>query len=453
MEEKLTKDIISLNDQELRQVILTHHPYDVAEVFKELNEEERKRIFNVLDPKEAADIMEYLDSEDSAAYLEDMSLEQSSNIISEMELDDAVDVLNELDEDVKKEVIENIDSDILEDIIDLSSYGENEAGSIMTDNYLALDVNMKVSQAMSKLVKESNEQETIDVLFVLDEEKLVGIIDLKDLIIARKNEDIKDIMNTNFKYVDAHSEVVVAAELINEYALLALPVLDNGILKGIITVDDAMDLINEEITEDYGKMAGITGDDEDNYKIFKVIKSRLVWLVVLLFLSFLVSSVMKGFDSVIASVTCLVFFQSLILDMGGNAGTQALATTIVDLSKDELSTKHLIKKHLGKEFLVGLINSVCLGLMAFLTALAFIYIGNVTSTYQPLQLALVIGVAMMIALIVSNFIGALVPIILFKLHIDPAVASGPFISTLNDIISVSIYYGLAYLILLVGGGF
>ena len=453
--EEVVREIIDVienqNGEDLKNSILSYHPYDVANALKEVSDDLRDKVFSMLSPSEAADILEYYEESDAADILEDFDAKKSSEILSNMQLDDAVDVLNEIDEDKKEEIVNAIDEDVKEDILEAAKYEENMAGSIMTDNYLALDVTMNVGEAMQRVVKESNEQEVIDILFVTDSnEKLVGVLELKDLIIARKMEKIADLMDENFKYVSPYDDIFKATDIIEEYNLLALPVIFEDKFLGIITIDDAIDVVDEMNKDDYDKMAGIVGENTTSFK--DVIKSRLLWLIVLLALSFIVSSVMDGFSQIIASITPLVFFQSLILDMGGNAGTQSLATTVVEISDNALDDKKKIRRHLFKEFRAGLVNSIILGISAF--ALSFIFIivrGIEVEGVKNVYLALVIGAAMAFALLISNFIGSLVPIILYKLKIDPAVASGPFITTLNDIISVSIYYTLAYLILIVGG--
>ena len=251
-------------------------------------------------------------------------------------------------------------------------------------------------------------------------------------------------MSENFKYVVDTDNIKAATNLIKDYNLMALPVTDSDMnLLGIITIDDAIDYVDEDVTDDYDLMAGIVGDN--TIKFFDVIKSRLLWLVILLFLSLLVSTVMNGFEGVISSITCLVFFQSLIL------GTQALATSVVEISQNTLDSKGAIFKHLAKEFVSGFLNALILSAIAFGMSYLFIEVRSLTSTYPTWSLSMVISLALLVGLTVSNFLGSIVPIILFKLHIDPAVASGPFISTLNDIVSVCIYYGLAYLILILGG--
>lgn len=447
----IIEDIRNKDGQDLKNAILDYHPYDVASALKEVSEDERDKVFSLLSPSEAADIFEYYETDEAAEILEDFDAKKSSEIISNMELDDAVDVINAIDEDKKEEIVQNIDKDVKEDILEASKYDENTAGSIMTDNFLSLDVNMSVGEAMQKVVKESNEQEVIDILFVVDNEELVGTIELRDLIIARKMERVVDLMDKNFKSIEASDNITDATDIIREYNLLALPVLEDKKLLGIITIDDAIDVVDEMNKDDYDKMAGIVGENTTGFK--DVIKSRLLWLIILLALSFIVSSVMDGFSQIIAAITPLVFFQSLILDMGGNAGTQSLATTVVEISDSALDTKKKVKKHLWRELRAGFINSLILGVAAFLLSFVFIIARGISvEGISRVSLSLVIGLAMASALLISNFIGSLVPIILYKAHIDPAVASGPFITTLNDIISVSVYYTLAYLILIVGGG-
>lgn len=446
----IEEDIKNLNGKELKDKLLEYHPLDIANALKELEDEDVKKVFGLLDASEAADILEYYEEEEAADVLEELDTSTSSEILSEMELDDAVDIVNELDEEFKDKIVSKIDEEVKQDILEMAKYDDNMAGSIMTDNYLSLDINMTVGEAMQKVIRDSDEQEVIDILFVLDNDLLVGTIDLKELIIARKKQLIKDLVDENFKYIEATSDILEATEMVKEYNLLALPVLDKGELKGIITIDDAIDVVDEMNKDDYDKMAGIVGDNTISFK--EVIKSRILWLVILLILSFIVSTVMDGFSSIIASITPLVFFQSLILDMGGNAGTQSLATAVVGISQGELEDRKNIIKHLKKELFAGMIDSICLGIAAFMLSFGFIIVrGIVVEGVDTWLLSLVIGLAMMVALFISNFMGSLVPIILFKFKIDPAVASGPFISTLNDIISVSVYYTLAYLILIVGG--
>ena len=448
--QNIQQSIISKTGEELKTFIVSNHPYDIHIVIEDLDLVYQKKVIDLLDPSEAADILEYLEIDTSVNLLISIDPKKAAKIVSMMEIDDAVDIIKIMSKDKKITILKFVDKTILEKIVRLSKYAENEAGSIVTDNYLYFTSSMKAGEAMKKLVKEASDREEIDVLFVVNSKgELIGYISLNKLIVARKNDKISDIMDTNVKSIDAQTSIYDAVEMINEYNLLALPVLKNGILKGIITLDDVMDYVSEDISADYAKLAGISGEKADT-SLKNVLKSRLLWLVILLILSFFVSSVMTGFSQVITAMTSLVFFQSLVLGMGGNASTQALATTVIGLSKGAFADPVKRKRHIRNEIIAGFINAFILAVVAFWLSYIFINLRHIEG--NSWIVSLIVGLSIMAGLFISNIIGTLVPIIFSSLHIDPAVASGPFISTLNDIIGVLIYYSLATLILM-GGGF
>lgn len=442
----------NITEEELNKQLNDIHPYDIASSILILSKEERKKLFEVLDDEKLSNILEYVSEEEAVDLINEVAsitnLDKLASVIGSMESDDATDVLKQLDQDLFKEIERRLDKDIVEDIKELSKYQENEAGSIMTNNFIVININDTIPEVMKKIVTEANDQEAIDKLFVIDDHNIfIGILDLKTLIIARKEEKIKDIIETNYKYCEVTDNINDVSFLMKEYNLLFLPVLKDKILEGIITIDDVFDIIDEEKNDDYDKLAGLSGENDTSIKT--VISSRIPWLIVLLILSFLVSLVLGVFEEIIASVTVLIFFQTLILDMGGNSGTQSLASSVINLSKSKFTKKKSLGKHLKKELLSGLINGLILGVSAFIVSLIFMLIKKDTS--NEVLTALIVGVSMCIGVDVSNFIGALIPIVLDKIHIDPAVASGPFITTINDILGVVVYYSLAYLILLQGG--
>lgn len=434
--------------EELRKKVIDSHPYDVATALNELDDEEIDYLFSSLDEKEVADILEYVDEEEAAKIIERMETATSANIIQEMESDDAIDIIKSLDDETKEKIVSYIPKEQLTDMKELASYDETEAGSIMTNNYLKVESKCTIPQVMKILINESNEQEIIDTIFVINEKKeLVGLVDLKKLIIARKDTPLHAIMETKFKSCQDTSKISSASTILKEYSLLVLPVLHNKVLKGIITIDDVIDFVDEDKNDDYDKLAGLAGDNDT--KVSSVFKSRIPWLLILMVLSFIVSTVLGLFEEIIASATILVFFQTLILDMGGNAGTQSLASSVVRLSKQELETKKQVKNHLGKEVISGLALGLILGICAFIITFIFMLIkGNVS---HKAIISLVIGLSMSLGIFISNFMGSLIPIFLSKIKIDPAVASGPFITTLNDVLGVVIYYSIAYIILIDGG--
>lgn len=446
--ENIRQLIINNNKEELKHILTDSHPYDVASILDDLEDSEVDYILSLLDEKELADIFEYIDEDKVAKIMERIDSSLSANIITEMESDDAIDVIKSLDSETKQKIAPYISKEQLTDMKELAAYDENEAGSIMTNNYLKVSYKSTIPQVMKIVVNESNEQEIIDTIFVVNEKnELVGLIDLKQLIIARKDTPLKDIIETKFKSCQDTSEIAQASNTLKEYSLLVLPVLHNKVLKGIITIDDVIDFVDEEKNDDYDKLAGLAGDNDT--KVSSVFKSRIPWILILMVLSFVVSTVLGLFEEIIASATILVFFQTLLLDMGGNAGTQSLASSVVRLSKAELDTKKQIKSHLGKEALSGMALGLILGLCAFIITYIFMLIkGNVE---HKAIISLVIGLSMSIGIFVSNFMGSLIPIFLSKIKVDPAVASGPFITTLNDVLGVVIYYSIAYFVLIEGG--
>lgn len=433
------------NLEVLHEKLMDVHPYDFAQIFGELTTQERQEIYDVLHPDEIADIIEYIEDNDLVlSILSEMPKREGAEIIDEMERDDAADILKE---EGASKYLELLDNESKEELEYLIKHDDGTAASIMTTDYVELALNDDVKDAMRKLFENASEKETIDPLFVTDNGILVGILPLKELIMARSPKAVSEIMDKDFIYSNVDDDIMEASKKIHNYGLYALPILEDGLMKGIITMDDAIDTIDEEVTEDYEKLAGVSDIDE-SLGFIKNIKSRLPWLLVLLVLSFLVSFVMSGFDEVISQVTVLVFFQTLILDMSGNSGTQSLAVTVRGISNYEYEEKKSIFKKIFKEFRIGLCNGIIMSILAFVSAFIFLSMRNTTNN---LQIAFVIAMSMGFALLASGIIGSAIPIILYKLHIDPAVASGPFITTISDIISILIYFSIAQALLLGGG--
>ena len=445
--QKRLEDILlkEKNIKILREKLSDYHPYDLALEFISLSKEARMRMYQILDASEMADIFEYI--EDKTPYIDEMSDEYTANVIDEMEVDDAADMLSDLEDQDKSLYLEMMPKESRDELKELISYSDNEAGSIMTTNFLEIDGEMDVKDAMKKLISEATETETIDPLFVTKKGKLIGILSLKDLVVARTPNKIEDIMDKQYSFIVDTDLAMEASRMIQDYGLFALPVVDSeNILKGIITIDDAIDVIEDESNEDYAKMASLSDDETDN-SIFESLKKRIPWLLVLSVLSFIVSTVMSQFMGIIESVTVLVFFQTLVLDMSGNAGTQALAVTVRGISKGSYETKKDVILHVLREIRVGFINGIVLGSFAFVVTLLFLLI-NQYSENNIYMVSLVVGLSMMCVLLISNLSGSLLPLLFNKIHIDPAVASGPFISTLSDVISILVYFSIATIMLL-----
>lgn len=426
-----------------RDVFLSYHPFDLAEVFVKLEETERKRIYNYLSPKELAPIFVHLDIELVLDYFEEMNSIYISYLLEEMDIDDCVDILYELgDRNKIASYLSIMKKEKAYEIRKLLQYEEKTAGSIMTTDFIEIPSKYEVKQAMKKLIKEANEAETIYTLYIVDDDKkLVGTISLRELILARSGELIKELMNSKVVSVDALIDQEEVAKIMRDYDFNSLPVLDyqNHII-GIITIDDVIDVIDEEASEDYERLAAVNDIDEiiDHNSIKSAI-SRLPWLIILLILGLLNSNILNGFEDTLSKIVALAFFLPLIAGMAGNTGTQSLAITIRKLTTTKLDNQEKIK-HVLKEVITGLLIGLITSILAFIFVFIILSIQN---DANKLLIALLVSIAIAISVVFSTFLGALVPLLMTKLKIDPAVASGPFITTLNDLISMSIYLGLA----------
>ncbi len=435
------------NQQEIKDVLKEYHPYDIAQIFDSLNDQERQTVYDNLSESEIADILSYIDEKKAATYIKEMSYEQGADVLNEMETDDAVDILHEMDNEKEtSEYLEQMDSTDALELTYLSNHAENTAGAIMSTNFIEIPSSIDVKEAMHILGYSANDAEVIDPLFVCENEKLVGVLSLQDLIIARSPKNINEIMDTQYIYGNVDEDVVSITNKINDYDIYALPILDNGKLVGIVTMDDALDVASSAIEEDYSKMATISEDDSSEKQSFwKPIFKRIPWLVVLLVISLLISNLTSSFEEIISKITVLWFFNTMILDMAGNAGTQTLAVTVRQLGRNELKGSKNILKYIGREFLVILINSLVLGIISFGICNLFINLLGFSSDVNVFWTSLVIAMSLSIALILTGILGAIIPIIMDKIKMDPAIASGPLITTVNDIIALLVYFGLASL--------
>ena len=448
------KEILSLLRNETRTKVLPnkldrYHPYDLSEALLIINNEEREKLYTNLSLAKLTDVFENLDEEKAADYIRTMDKSLVAQMFDRMEPDDAIDILQELTEDEAIQILALVDEKKRERIKRLARYHHSTAGSEMNSMFIALTPEMDVKEAMKELVSHADEVEVIDTMFVVDEQRtLIGIVDLKELIVAKYPKKIKNLMRDKYYYVHVEDDIQEVVKDIQKYDTLAMPVInDHGQIEGVITMYDALDIIDEEAHDDLSKLAAVSTEYDMRESAFKSAKRRFPWLALLLVLNILVSTVLASFEKTLEAILALALFQPLILGMAGNIGTQSLAVTILGISRETLRTKLNILRHLSQEFLVGLLNGAILGALAFLmayTLLSIVDVGN-----QPPELvAMVVGLSVFTALTISAFLGSLIPIILNRLNIDPAVASGPFITTINDITALVVYFGLATLLIL-----
>ncbi|WP_085506994.1 magnesium transporter [Thalassobacillus devorans] len=426
-----------LNDQidQFRAEFLEMHPYDQASLFEEMDVEVRKKVYMYLSPEEISEVMEHIDHEDVEPFFAEMDPRLASQVLADMSTDDAVDILNMLDKNKVASFLTIMDDDDSDEIKDLLHYEEKTAGSIMTTEFVVVKANMTVREAMLHLRREAPDAETIYYTYVIDEDKhLVGVISLRDLIIAEDDWLISEVMNERLVSVPVGEDQEEIARMFRDYDFLALPVVDfQNHLLGIITVDDVLDVMEEEASDDYSKLAAISDVDSPDDNALASAKKRLPWLIILLFLGSLTASLIGRFEETLDQVAILAIFIPLIAGMAGNTGTQALAVAVRGMATGEID-KQGKGKMIFREAATGFITGASCGLLATVT----IYFWK-----SDIFLGLLVGLSIFATLIVATLAGSLVPLVMDKLNIDPAVASGPFITTINDIISILIYFGMA----------
>ncbi|KOO50335.1 magnesium transporter [Priestia koreensis] len=428
-------DLEAIDD--FRDEFLEMHPYDQAKFYMLLIPEQRQKLYQFLSPEEMAEVFENLEipEENYQELLSEMHPTFAADMLGEMYADDAVDVLNELDKEQVASYLTIMDGESAQEIKDLLHYEEDTAGSIMTTEYVAIRSHQTVRSAMQILRKEAPDAETIYYIFVIDEEKkLVGVVSLRDLIVSDEETMISDIMNERVVSASVADDQEIVAKTMRDYNFLAIPVVDfQKHLLGIITVDDVLDVIDEEASEDYSKLAGVSDVESMNTSSLQSAKKRLPWLVILLFLGMMTASLIGHFEDTLNKVAILAVFIPLIAGMSGNTGTQALAVAVRGLATGDIEREgiwKMIMRELGTGLIVG-------------TSCGILVTGVVYVWQHDFFLGLLVGISIFATLIVATLAGALVPMLMHRLKIDPAVASGPFITTLNDLLSILIYFGLA----------
>lgn len=431
----------------LKERISDYHENDIAATFEVLTREEREKLYRILDAGRLSDIFEYL--EDGEKYFDELNIKKKVDVISCMDADQAAALLKKVEKQERNMLIDLIDNESKRDIAMIDSFDEDEIGSRMTTNYIEIHLGLTVREAMRELISQAADNDNISKIYVTDDEQtFYGAIDLKDLIISRENTDLEDIIMTSYPYVYAREMIEDCIERMKDYSEDSIPVLDNqNKILGVITAQDFVQVVDDEMGDDYAKLAGLSSEEELNEPVRESVKKRLPWLVILLGLGLVVSSVVGLFEGVVAQLTIVICFQSLILDMAGNVGTQSLAVTIRVLMDENLDGRQKIGL-VWKEARVGLTNGLILGVFSFLAI--GVYIGVIKHNPFPFAFAVsaCIGAALLLAMIISSISGTVIPIIFNKAGVDPAVASGPLITTVNDLVAVATYYGLAWIFLI-----
>lgn len=430
-----------------QQNLLSYHEKDISDALCLLSVDDRKHLYTLLDAEWIAEILEY--SDDSTIYLNEIPIQKRMAVLSHFETVEMLDYIREMDKDSRDIILDLLDSEKKREFLLLNSFSEDEIGSKLTSNYVAIDFGISVKEAMSSLIQQANDNDNISTIYVLDKNQIfLGAIDLKDLIIAREGTDLEKIITTSYPYVYATEQIDDCLSRIKDYSEDSIPVLDNeNKLIGVLTSQTIMELVDDEMSEDYAKFAGLSSEEDLNEPLRKSIMKRLPWLMVLLVLGMFVSSIVGVFEKVVAQLPLIIAFQSLILDMAGNVGTQSLAVTIRVLVDENIGKKQKFFL-VCKETRIGLVNGMILGILSFVMVGVYLALLKSQTVNMAFSISACTGIALLVSMILSSMSGTLIPLMFIKMKIDPAVASGPLITTINDLVAVITYYCLVWVLII-----
>ena len=433
----------------MRNKLEDYHENDLADVFPDLSVAERRKLCRILNLDMLADIFEYIDEKQAAEYLDEMDVRKAAAILSRMETDAVVDVLRMIPKEKRALLLELMDDEARKDMAVSAAFDDEEIGSRMTTNYIEIRENLTVKQAMTELVSQAAKNDNISTIFMVTaDHTFYGAMDLKDLITARQDTRLEDLIVTSYPYVYGHELIDDCIEKLKDYSENSIPILDNdNKLLGVITSQSIVDLVDDEMGEDYAMFAGLTAEEDLKEPLKESMKKRLPWLLVLLALGTVVSSVVGVFEQVVSQLTIIMCFQSLILDMAGNVGTQSLAVTIRVLMDESLTGKQKVEL-VFKEMRIAFSNGAILGILSFLVLGLYIALFKGKTWTFAYAVSGCIGLSLMVAMVISGAVGTLIPLFFKKINIDPAVASGPLITTINDLVAVVAYYGLCGILLI-----
>lgn len=438
-----------LSPKDIQEQLENYHNSDIADSVEMMEQPGRTRLFRAVEPDKLADIFEYLEPENAARFLNDADIGRAALIVGRMEPDSAADILRELPGEKRADIIGLLDPELRRKIELIVSFDEDEIGSRMSTNYISLDSGMTVAQATRALMDQAKENDNIQMLFVTAENGFFcGAVELRALLTAEKHADIAPLIQHRFPYVYGSERTEDCIERLKGYSESSIPVLDDSnCILGVITLEELVEAVDDEMSDDYAKLGGLSSEEDLHEPLLASLKKRMPWLLILLVLGLVVSGVVGAFEKVVSQLTIIMAFQSLILDMAGNVGTQSLAVTIrVLMDKDLTAGKKL--RLVCKEMRVGLFSGLILGVLSVLFVGLYIMLGKGYPAQYAFAVSACIGAALLLAMLISSAVGTLVPMFFKKIGVDPAVASGPLITTVNDLVAVVTYYGLSWLLLL-----
>lgn len=441
MNEKILELLEAKKYSEIGALLKDMNPADAAVMLEELPEQKMPIVFRLLSKELAADTFAYMDGDAQEILVRGFSDKELDEVMEQLFLDDTVDMLEEMPANVVKRVLRHVDADTRKMINQVLNYPKDSAGSIMTMEYVDLKRSMTVEQAFERIRATGVEKETIYTCYVTDSRrKLEGIVTVKDLLLSPKSEVIRNIMETNVKFVSTHTDQELVARELSKYDFLAIPVVDaEERLVGIVTVDDALDVIQEEATEDIEKMAAITPTDRPYMKtsVFETWKKRIPWLLFLMISATFTSGIISSFEDALAASVILTSFIPMLMDTGGNCGSQSSTLVIRGLAVDELHFSDffsIVWKEFRVSLIVGIVLAAANGVRIYL-----VHGGDV-------QMAMVVAASLIGTIVVAKMVGCMLPIFAKQLHLDPAIMASPLITTIVDTCSIMIYFRIATLV-------
>ena len=427
----------------IKSIFDSMNPVDTATLLPEFDEKEMVLLFRLIPKENAAMVFTYLEADSQQILLEAFTDKELKHIMDEMFIDDAVDVIEEMPANVVSRML-SAAGDKRESINKILNYPEDSAGSIMTLEYITFLPTMTIGDALKKIKSIGAKFETVYTCYVVEKHKLLGIVTAKDLLTQDDNISISEVMETNIITVNTHADKEEVANLLNKYDFLALPVVDiENCMVGIVTIDDAMDVILEEAEEDIQMMSGITPTDKPFLKtsVFEIFKTRIPWLLILMLSSTFTGIIISGFETALEKLVVLTAFIPMIMGTGGNSGSQASVTVIRGLSLGEVEITDVLKV-LWKEIRVSVLCGIVIAVATFLKV--YFIDGFVMGTENvSLVVSVVVALTLCVTVIVAKIIGCVLPLLAKKLGFDPAVMASPFITTLVDAISLLVYFGIA----------
>lgn len=438
--EQLKEQIEFGRDESIRSEVSHLHPADIADILENLEEEEAKYVYELLEEEKAADALMELDDDFRQSFLKLFSSLEIAEQVDQLDTDDAADLLGELEDADKEEVIAQMeDQEHASEVIDLLRYDEDSAGGLMQTEYIVAKENWQVRRCVVEMRRQAEEVEKVYSIYVVDDQdRLLGILSLRRLLFAEPTTLIREMYHKeNIHYVKTSDTQEHVAEVMEKYDLIAVPVVDiQNKLVGRITIDDVVDVIREEAERDFQMASGISENVESSSSILKNTRSRLPWILIGLAGGVMSSQIIKGYEENIAAIPSLAFFIPLIASTAGNIGVQSSAIVVQGLAGNDFQMKGIFTQVL-KEAMVGVIvGMICAGVIY---GVGYLFTGEV-------KLGITLAVSLFVVVLFSAILGTFIPLILDRMKIDPALATGPFITTANDIIGLSIYFLVAYLV-------